>query len=219
AARDVIHLLAELLENATSFSPPHTPVRVSARSTVEGLTITVYDEGIGMPASKVVEANQRLSQPAALTSALVGTMGLLVVGRLAQRHGLLVELHSTPGGGTAATVTVPGHLLGPAPADDARRRELAQVGVGPVSAAPVGVVRPTVEFQPAAAPVPVGLATSAALPRRDPARVPDPEHTVEFPHAGALDPERVRARLSSLASGMAAARAHVASQQDSASAS
>ncbi|HET8658992.1 MAG TPA: nitrate- and nitrite sensing domain-containing protein, partial [Micromonosporaceae bacterium] len=46
AARDVIHLLAELLENATSFSPPHTPVRVSARSTVEGLTITVYDEGI-----------------------------------------------------------------------------------------------------------------------------------------------------------------------------
>ncbi|HET8661338.1 MAG TPA: ATP-binding protein, partial [Micromonosporaceae bacterium] len=215
AARDVIHLLAELLENATSFSPPHTPVRVSARSTVEGLTITVYDEGIGMPASKVVDANQRLSQPSALTSALVGTMGLLVVGRLAQRHGLVVQLHSTPGGGTAATVSLPEHLLGPAPADDAHRRELAQVGVAATA------VRPTVEFQPAAAsvPVPVVRATSAPLPRRDPAPVVDPEHTVEFPHAGALDPERVRARLASLASGIAAARAHVASQQDSAGAS
>ena len=220
AARDVIHLLAELLENATSFSPPHTPVRVSARSIVEGLTITVYDEGIGMPASKAAEANQRLSQPSALTSALVGTMGLLVVGRLAQRHGLQVQLHSTPGGGTAATVTVPEHLLGPAVADDSRKRELAQVGVAQAGAAQVGVVRPTVEFQPAAAelqpaatPVPVRLGASAALPRRDPAPVPDPEHTVEFPHAGALDPERVRARLASLASGMAAARAHVTSQQ------
>lgn len=213
AARDLIHLLAELLENATSFSPPSTPVRVSARSNVDGLVITVYDEGIGMPASKVADANQRLSQPAALTSALVGTMGLLVVGRLAQRHGVRVQLHSSPGGGTAATVTVPEHLLGPAPADEARQRELT----------PVGGRATVVEFQPAPAGVPTtappGPATPAGLPRRDPAPVPDPEHTVELPHAGALDPERVRARLSSLASGIAAARQHTAIQQDSASAS
>jgi hypothetical protein len=111
AAGDVIHLLAEVLENSTAFSPPTSTVLVSARRTVEQVHITVFDEGIGMRPDQVAEVNRRLAQPAALTSNLVGTMGLLVVARLARRHGMTVRLSSTPGGGTAATVTLPGTIL------------------------------------------------------------------------------------------------------------
>src|SRR6185436_12319552 len=71
-AGSIIHLLAELLENATSYSPPTTTVRVSARRSIDGLTITVYDEGIGMPPVKLAEANHRLARPSGLTSTLVG---------------------------------------------------------------------------------------------------------------------------------------------------
>jgi signal transduction histidine kinase len=123
---DLVHLLAELLENATSFSPPTTRVRVTARQTVEDLIITVYDEGIGMPPDKLAEANERLAHPSALTSTLVGTMGLLVVARLAQRHGITVTLNSTPAGGTAASVNVPGRVLTAAPSDEHLRRARIQ---------------------------------------------------------------------------------------------
>jgi signal transduction histidine kinase len=116
AAGDMTHLLAEVLENATTFSPPTTTVLVSARRTVEQVHITVFDEGIGMSPEQVAEVNRRLAQPAALTSSLVGTMGLLVVARLARRHGVTVRLSSTPGGGTAATVTLPEALLAEATA-------------------------------------------------------------------------------------------------------
>lgn len=122
AVGDVVHLLAELLENATSFSPPTTKVRVTVRQTVENLTVTVFDEGIGMPPEKLAEANDRLTHPSALTSSLVGTMGLLVVARLAQRHGVVVHLSSTPGGGAAATVMLPEAVLAPAHTDDQFRR-------------------------------------------------------------------------------------------------
>src|SRR5262245_7792616 len=114
AVRDVIHLLAELLENAANFSPPRSTVRLSSRATLEGITLTVYDEGIGIPAAKVAEANERLAHASGLTSSLVRTMGLLVVARLAERHGIRVQLHSTAGAGTAATVTLPESMLVPA---------------------------------------------------------------------------------------------------------
>jgi anti-sigma regulatory factor (Ser/Thr protein kinase) len=200
ATGDVIHLLAELLENAANFSPPHTVVRVSARPTMEGMTITVYDEGIGMPPAKLAEANQRLAQPSALTSSLVGTMGLLVVARLAERHHILVVLHSTPGSGTAATVTVPDHILASAPPDSLTFRAL-----GVLPALPEPVVESTVVMPP----VPVRLdGTAPELPRRGtgmPVRTHGADTGSNAP-PGALDPETVRARLSSLASGIAAAQ-------------
>lgn len=137
AAGDVIHVLAELIENAVSFSPPTTKVRVAARQTVEGVHMTVYDEGIGMPAEKLAEANQRLAEPSALTSTLVGTMGLLVVARLARRHHIEVRLSSAPGGGTAATVALPGELLAPAAAaGQVRRGRWWTAGPAPMAAAP-----------------------------------------------------------------------------------
>ncbi|HKT01200.1 MAG TPA: nitrate- and nitrite sensing domain-containing protein, partial [Rugosimonospora sp.] len=113
--RDVIHLLAELMENATMFSPPTSKVRVSARRSVDSVTISVFDEGIGMPQHQVEELNARLARPTMLTAELAGTMGLLVVGRLAIRHGIAVELRSTAPGGTVALVTLPNSILAPAP--------------------------------------------------------------------------------------------------------
>jgi signal transduction histidine kinase len=109
--RDLIHLLAELLENATTYSPPDTRVRVTARHGAEGLTLAIYDDGIGLAPEDLAEANHRLASQADLTASLAGTMGLLVVARLAARHGVRVQLRSQPGAGTAALVRLPDQLL------------------------------------------------------------------------------------------------------------
>ncbi len=108
---DVVHLLAELLENAALFSPPNTKVRVATRHTVHEIVISIADEGIGLPPEQVSEINERLAEPSALTSSLAGTMGLLVVARLAARHSIDVQLHSTAGKGTLAVVRLPESLI------------------------------------------------------------------------------------------------------------
>ncbi|GAA5181227.1 hypothetical protein GCM10023322_15360 [Rugosimonospora acidiphila] len=133
--RDLIHLLAELLENATQFSPPTSRVRVSARRTVDTVTITVFDEGIGMPPAQVAELNGRLSRTTMLTAELAGTMGLLVVSRLAARHSVTVELRSAPGGGTAALVALPIGVLAPVPLSIGRAEQASDP-------APAGAVAP-----------------------------------------------------------------------------
>ncbi len=115
AARDLIHLLAELLENATFFSPPRSRVRVTGRRDVDGVQLSVYDEGIGLPPTQLNEANARLAGPTQLTAELAGTMGLLVVSRLATRHSISVSLRSAHRGGTVAVVLLPNALLAPAP--------------------------------------------------------------------------------------------------------
>jgi hypothetical protein len=135
-AGDAIHLLAELLENATSFSPPHTRVRVAARRTFDGLSITITDSGIGMPAARVAEVNERLAHPSALTSNLIGTMGLLVVARLAHRQGIGVRLDATPASGTTATVLIPDHTM---PLTTGRLQPGRGSGMPPRSAATIAV--------------------------------------------------------------------------------
>ncbi|MGH8882754.1 MAG: sensor histidine kinase, partial [Stackebrandtia sp.] len=111
AVGDVVHLLAELLENAALFSPPNTRVRVATRHTVHEVVISINDEGIGLPPEQVAEINERLAEPSGLTSSLAGTMGLLVVARLASRHEIDVQLHSTAGKGTLAVVRLPEALI------------------------------------------------------------------------------------------------------------
>ncbi|GAA1618952.1 sensor histidine kinase [Catellatospora bangladeshensis] len=113
AVGDVVHLLAELLENATDFSPPKSRVLVSTRRGVDGLTISIFDAGIGMPPAQLDEINERLARPSMLTSDLARTMGLLVVARIAARRGIKVQLRSSPGGGTVALVLLPTVLLAP----------------------------------------------------------------------------------------------------------
>ncbi|MGW1060478.1 sensor histidine kinase [Micromonospora rubida] len=107
---NLVHLLAELLENATAYSPPHAMVRVDARRTVDGLVLRVHDRGIGISGSRLAEINERLDRPGTLSSAAAGSMGLHVVAHLAARHHIRVSLHSA-GGGATATVEIPESAL------------------------------------------------------------------------------------------------------------
>ncbi len=115
ATSDIVHLLAELLDNATNFSAPDTHVVLGSQRTPDGsVLIEIVDGGVGMGALEMAEANDRLARPTAMDVSTSRRMGLFVVGRLAARHGLNVRL----GGGatttgTTATVTVPSYLISP----------------------------------------------------------------------------------------------------------
>jgi signal transduction histidine kinase len=112
---DLRLLLAELMENATNFSPPAAPVDVSAHLTDE-CRIEIVDCGLGMNAERLAQENRRLVERERLDVMPTTMLGLFVVGRLARRHGLRVQLQPTPGGGTTAVVTIPLRLLAPASA-------------------------------------------------------------------------------------------------------
>ena len=114
AASDVAHLLAELVENATSFSSPTTMVEVSGGPTGNGYVLEIEDHGIGMSDADLAEANRRLAEPLAADIAVSRMMGFHVVGRLAARHGIRVQLRDRWFGGVAALVLLPTDLLGSA---------------------------------------------------------------------------------------------------------
>ncbi|MFE3450671.1 nitrate- and nitrite sensing domain-containing protein [Nonomuraea sp. NPDC059194] len=116
AVTDVVHLLAELIENSISFSPRETKVTVSSNRAEGGVMIAVVDLGIGMTADEVAQANWRLANPPVVDVAVSRRMGLFVVGRLALRHGIKVQLRSQHGGGVTALVVLPDTLLVPATA-------------------------------------------------------------------------------------------------------
>ncbi|MEV4107442.1 nitrate- and nitrite sensing domain-containing protein [Nonomuraea sp. NPDC049695] len=121
AVTDAVHLLAELIENAVSFSPQETKVIISS-SRIDGgsLMLSVTDHGIGMTAEELSEANWRLANPPVVDVSVSRRMGLFVVGRLALRHSIRVQLRRQDIGGLTAMVLVPPALLtalpGPAPA-------------------------------------------------------------------------------------------------------
>jgi PAS domain S-box-containing protein len=115
AASDVAHLLAELVENATSFSSPTTMVEVSGSPTGNGYVLEIEDHGIGMSDADLAEANRRLTAPLAADNIAVSRMmGFHVVGRLAARHGIRVQLRHHWFGGVTALVLLPAVLLGSA---------------------------------------------------------------------------------------------------------
>jgi PAS domain S-box-containing protein len=114
AASDVAHLLAELVENATSFSSPTTMVEVSGGPTGNGYVLEIEDHGIGMSDAELAGANRRLAEPLAADVAVSRMMGFHVVGRLAARHGIRVQLRHCWFGGIDALVLLPADLLGPA---------------------------------------------------------------------------------------------------------
>ena len=116
AVGGVVHLLAELLENAASFSAPGTQVDIRARSLGASgeVMIEVEDQGIGMTASQMAQANERLAVPPAFDVSASRMMGLYVVARLAQRHDIKVRLRSSPNGGVIALVQLPDRIVGAA---------------------------------------------------------------------------------------------------------
>jgi signal transduction histidine kinase len=111
AVADVIHLLAELVENATTLSPPYTSVRVSGDAVASGFAIEVEDRGLGMSPERIDELNERLASPPQFNPSDSEQLGLFVVSQLAKRHDIRVTLRSSPYGGTAAIVLIPQHLV------------------------------------------------------------------------------------------------------------
>jgi signal transduction histidine kinase len=131
AVGDVIHLLAELIENATAFSPPSTKVTVGAEPVTHGVAVEIEDRGIGIPPATLEQLNARLANPPAFAEfashrpdpgsaasgadasdpGAGGQLGLFVVARLASRHGIQVQLRRSAYGGTTAVVLLPTALL------------------------------------------------------------------------------------------------------------
>ncbi len=133
-AVDLAHLLSELMENATHFSPPDTMVEiVGHRAGADGYVLSVSDHGIGMSAEQLAEANTQLTRPPLVGLALSRSLGFIVIGRLAQRFGISVRLTASPTGGVTALVTLPLDLV--SYADDVAAPEAA--GSAPVGLAEV----------------------------------------------------------------------------------
>ncbi|MEV2218049.1 ATP-binding protein [Streptomyces sp. NPDC050997] len=118
AVADVIHLLAELVENATVFSAPHTQVLLRANLVTSGLAVEVEDRGLGMPVGEQSRMNALLADPDQVNVASLladGRIGLFVVSQLAKRHGIHVRLQTNIYGGVQAVLVVPQALLGTMP--------------------------------------------------------------------------------------------------------
>ncbi|MGD0608856.1 MAG: nitrate- and nitrite sensing domain-containing protein, partial [Streptosporangiaceae bacterium] len=111
AVADVIHLLAELIENATTLSPPYTPVRVFGDTVASGFAIEVEDRGLGISPERLAEFNQRLARPPEFNPADSEQLGLFVVSQLARRHSIQVTLKASPYGGITAVALIPPHLV------------------------------------------------------------------------------------------------------------
>ncbi|WP_173390670.1 sensor histidine kinase [Actinomadura litoris] len=111
---DLVHLLAELVENATVFSAEHTKVTVSGQMlSGGGSMLQITDNGVGISPEELEQANWRLANPPVIDFSAARRMGLFVVGRLAVRHGIRVELRAAQGGGLTAFVVLPDAVVSP----------------------------------------------------------------------------------------------------------
>ena len=152
AVADVVHLIAELLENATVFSPPHTRVTLRSGRARDGFLLEIDDRGLGLDPDHIEQAHRTLTAPDDFDPTRHDRLGLYVVGRLAARHGIEVTLGRSPYGGTTAGVLLPAGVL-------------AEVGSGAVAAQSTRA-----RAVPAKAPAPDGdvpheTATTAPAPR------------------------------------------------------
>ena len=111
AVADMIHLLAELIENATMFSPSGTRVEVRAERVANGFAVEIDDRGLGIEAAQLTEINQQLAQPPDFDLANADRLGLFVGAKLAARHDVRVSLRQSPYGGTTAIVLLPNSII------------------------------------------------------------------------------------------------------------
>jgi signal transduction histidine kinase len=145
AVADVIHMLAEFVENATMFSPPNTEVRITGNLVAKGFAVDIEDRGLGMSDEEIADVNDSLANPPLFDLSGSDRFGLFVAAQLARRHGIRVTLRHSAYGGATAIVLIPrelvvltnvrgqGALPGPAPASNGRL---------------VTAVRPVVPAQP-----------------------------------------------------------------------
>jgi len=118
AVGDVIHMIAELAENAAIFSPPNTPVLIGGDVVGRGFAIEIEDRGLGMSEEQRAEINERLANPPPFDLSGSDQLGLFVAGQLAKRHNVRISLRSSPYGGTTAIVLIPLTLVVPEGAFD-----------------------------------------------------------------------------------------------------
>ncbi|MFD3374651.1 MULTISPECIES: nitrate- and nitrite sensing domain-containing protein [unclassified Streptomyces] len=114
AVADVIHLLAELIDNATAYSPSPSPVGVRAGMVAKGLAVEIEDRGLGMSDEDYASFNAQLATPPQFDVVALADdlrLGMFVVARLATRHGIAVTLRSSPYGGTTAIVLIPHEIV------------------------------------------------------------------------------------------------------------
>ncbi len=120
AVGDVIHMIAELAENATIYSPPQTPVSITGSVVGQGFAVEIEDRGLGMTNAQRDEINAQLDNPPAFDLSGSDQLGLFVAGQLAKRQNIRISLRSSPYGGTTAIVLIPRSLVVPeGPAADA----------------------------------------------------------------------------------------------------
>jgi signal transduction histidine kinase len=161
AVTDVVHLLAELIENAASFSPPSTEVRVMAERVGTGFAVEVEDRGLGVRPELLAEANRRLAEPPEYDLVDTDQLGLFVVARLAARHDISVTLQRSPYGGVTAIVLFPHELVVPA---EQMAAGMLPPGEGPDEDAAAETAGGAPGWEPALLPAPV---PDAVVPLHD----------------------------------------------------
>lgn len=218
AVADLSHLLAELVENATAFSPPESPVAIRGNIVGNGLAIEIMDQGLGLSYEQRAVLNETLSNPPdfqAMALAEKRHLGLFVIGQLAKRHKITVSLHDSPYGGVTAIILVPKALI------TSDRDPAAHEPVRPPALVPQGVPEQfQIDGSPRDRPVrlpapPAASGGRRALPRRErlanlaPELRPDvsrSEPAAPAPPPPLRDPRRARDAMSSFQQGTRRAR-------------
>lgn len=179
AVGDVIHLLAELIENGLSFSPPHTTVEVRGQLVSNGFAIEIEDRGLGMSEEDLAAANHRIVDQSELNLANAARLGLYVVSRLTERHGVRVRLKESAYGGTTAVVLIPLELVNQAdvsPEDSGSFRTGSAIPMPsapatdsgrPASLAPVALAAPTTTASEVAVTSPAPMPADTTAPTTD----------------------------------------------------
>lgn len=196
AVADITHLLAELVENATIYSPPQTTVTVRGDVVANGFAVEVEDRGLGLSPEEYEAINRRLEGPPEFDPADSDRLGLFVVGQLAARHGIQVVLRGSPFGGTTAIVLIPRALLAESPTTLTltaervveRPSELFEPGVpSALAAAPASSASASVPASGGGLPRRPRAASHAGPPAPQPPVTPALSVVADLPPRGPVD--------------------------------